>query len=80
MVKFVWGDEGGNLAAEVRQLATDSNKVYLRGITPAEREELKRCLDSFVEVIRKRLIDGRPEAPNAKTVTERDPAGEDGRN
>ena len=57
----------------------DRSQVSEADLTPAEREELKRRLDSFVEVIRKRVIDGRPEAPNAKTVTERDPAGEDGK-
>ncbi len=51
----------------------DLSQVPDEELTPAEREELKRRLDSFVDVIRKRVIDGRRPAPKPKGVTKWDP-------
>ena len=56
----------------------DLSQVPDEDLTPAEREELKRRLDSFVEVMRRRVFDGRRVTPKAKTVRTWDPAGQGG--
>jgi hypothetical protein len=57
----------------------DLSQVPDEELTPAEREELKRRLDFFVDAVRKRVIDGRRDAPEAKSVTKREPAGQGGK-
>ncbi len=47
-------------------------------LTAAEREELKRRLDGFVEAIRKGMIDGRRKAPDRGHASENDPPGHGG--
>ena len=57
----------------------DLSQVPEDELTPAEREELKRRLDSFVDVIRKRVINGRRIAPQPETLTDQDPADQGGK-
>ncbi len=56
----------------------DLSQVPEEDLTPAEREELKRRLDSFVDAVRKRVIDGDRDAPKAKGVTKRESADQGG--
>jgi len=56
----------------------DLSQVPDEDLTPAEREELKRRLDSFVDAVHKRVIDGKRAAPKSKTITNPDPAGRGG--
>ncbi len=56
----------------------DLSQVPEAELTPAEREELKRRLDSFVDVIRKRVIDGHRAAPQPDTLTDQDSADQGG--
>ena len=51
----------------------DLSQVPDEELTPAEREELKRRLDGFVEVIRRRVIDGCGPAPKPDAGGESDP-------
>jgi len=58
----------------------DLSQVPDAELTPAEREELKRRLDGFVDVIRKRVIDGCHTTPKSGPDAKTKPAdqGEDG--
>ncbi len=55
----------------------DLSQVPAEELTPAERAELKRRLDAFVDTVRKRVIEGRGMAPKPPTRTNKDPVGED---
>lgn len=56
----------------------DLSQVPAEELTPAERAELKRRLDAFVETVRKRVIEGGRTAPETQTRSGRDPVGERG--
>ena len=56
----------------------DLSQVPDEDLTPAEREELKRRLDSFVEVMRKRVIDGQRAARNVKSAPKGDATDQHG--
>jgi len=55
----------------------DLSQVPAEELTPAERAELKRRLDAFVDTVRKRVIEGQGMAPKPPTRTNKDPVGED---
>ena len=57
----------------------DLSQVPDEELTPAEREELKRRLDSFVDVMRKQVFDGRRVTPRPQSVRKWDPAGRGGK-
>ena len=56
----------------------DLSQVPDEALTPAEREELKRRLDGFVEAIRKGMIEGRRAATDPERDSERGPRGHGG--
>jgi hypothetical protein len=57
----------------------DLSQVPDEDLTPAERAELKRRLDSFVDVMRRQVFDGRRVAPRARAATKPDRADQDER-
>ncbi len=54
----------------------DLSQVPAEELTPAERAELKRRLDSFVDTVRERLIEGRRLPPKPPARSSEDPQGE----
>lgn len=56
----------------------DLSQVPDEDLTPEEREELKRRLDSFVDAVQKRVIDGRRAVDKAKGATKRELADQGG--
>ena len=54
----------------------DLSQVPAEELTPAERAELKRRLDSFVDTVRERLIGGRRLPPKPAARSGEDPQGE----
>jgi len=55
----------------------DLSQVPDEELTPAERQELKRRLDAFVEMMRDKIF-ARDPAPKPKTVTKWDPLSQGG--
>ena len=56
----------------------DLSQVPDEALTPAERKELKRRLDGFVEAIRKGMIDGRRTVPDRNGDSGSAPPGQGG--